>query len=263
VYNAVRKLVIISGTTRTLCGDYSPLYSFCSFLPWQRGLRTTSTLSAGRFGHPDAGVSKLERKELRIQLLGVQHDPLGIRSGGAECEHQPRRRRGGLGGGCHEAERCSPTCRSGSTYYPGIDQHESSAWGSTLRTGKKSSARPVLSPRSFFSHPLFNMQVPVWGQGFNLNPGLAWVFPVNDNLVLGLDGGVPVPGEVQADRRVGLLRPGAEITGSLGADYKLNEVASLSADFMLTALRRTSTTTREVLRRGILTGSICNTGSTS
>ena len=107
--------------------------------------------------------------------------------------------------------------------------------GINAPTGKKELPHDQFVTSILFSHPLFNMQVPVWGQGFNLNPGLAWVFPVNDNLVLGLAAAYQYRGKYKPIDGSGFYAPGPEITGSLGADYKLNEVASLSADFMLTA----------------------------
>ena len=107
--------------------------------------------------------------------------------------------------------------------------------GINAPTGKKELPHDQFVTSILFSHPLFNMQVPVWGQGLNVNPGLAWVFPVNDNLVLGLAAAYQYRGKYKPIEGSGFYAPGPEITGSLGADYKLNEVASLSADFMLTA----------------------------
>ncbi|HTY59982.1 MAG TPA: hypothetical protein VMF59_14265 [Bacteroidota bacterium] len=107
--------------------------------------------------------------------------------------------------------------------------------GINAPTGKKELPHDQFVTSILFSHPLFNMQVPAWGQGFNVNPGISWVFPVNDNLVLGLAGAYQYRGKYKPIEGSGFYAPGGEITASLGADYKLNDVASLSADFMLTA----------------------------
>jgi hypothetical protein len=107
--------------------------------------------------------------------------------------------------------------------------------GVNAPTGKKELPHDQFVTSILFSHPLFNMQVPVWGQGLNLNPGVAWVFPASDNLVLGLAAAYQYRGKYKPIEGSGFYAPGPEITGSLGADYKLNEISSLSADFMLTA----------------------------
>jgi hypothetical protein len=106
--------------------------------------------------------------------------------------------------------------------------------GINAPTGKKELPHDQFVTSILFSHPLFNMQVPVWGQGLNINPGVAWVFPVNDNLVLGVAGAYQYRGKYKPIEGSGFYAPGGEVTGSLGADYKLNEVSSLSADLMVT-----------------------------
>jgi hypothetical protein len=106
--------------------------------------------------------------------------------------------------------------------------------GINAPTGKKELPHDQFLTSILFSHPLFNMQVPVWGQGLNLNPGVSWVFPVNDNLVLGLAGAYQYRGKYKPLEGSGDYAPGGEISGSLGADYKLNEATSLSADLMVT-----------------------------
>ncbi len=107
--------------------------------------------------------------------------------------------------------------------------------GVNAPTGKKELSHDQFTTSILFSQPLFNMQVPVWGQGLNLNPGVSWVFPANDNLVLGLAAAYQYRGKYKPIDGGGFYAPGGEITGSLGADYRLNDVQSLSADFMFTS----------------------------
>ena len=107
--------------------------------------------------------------------------------------------------------------------------------GINAPTGKKELTHDQFVTSILFSEPLFNMQVPVWGQGVNVNPGVAWVFPVNDNVVLGLAAAYQYRGKYKPLEGSGDYAPGAEVTASLGADYKINEISSLSADFMFTA----------------------------
>ncbi len=107
--------------------------------------------------------------------------------------------------------------------------------GVNAPTGKKELPHDQFVTSILFSHPLFNMQVPVWGQGLNLNPGVSWVFPLSDNVVLGLAGAYQYRGKYKPIEGSGFYAPGGEGTGSLGADFRLSDVSSLSADFMITA----------------------------
>jgi len=107
--------------------------------------------------------------------------------------------------------------------------------GINAPTGKKELTHDQFVTSILFSEPLFNMQVPVWGQGLNINPGVSWVFPVSDNVVLGLAAAYQYRGKYKPLENSGFYAPGGEVSASLGADYKINEISSLSADFMFTS----------------------------
>jgi len=107
--------------------------------------------------------------------------------------------------------------------------------GINAPTGKKELTSDQFVTSILFSEPLFNMQVPVWGQGVNVNPGVAWVFPVKDNIVLGVAAAYQYRGKYKPIENSGFYAPGGEVSASLGADFKINEITSLSADFMFTS----------------------------
>ena len=86
-----------------------------------------------------------------------------------------------------------------------------------------------------FSNSLFNLQVPVLGQGLNINPGLAWVVPVGETVVLGLAGSFQYRGPYKPREGLGEYDPGDEITASAGLDFRVNETVSVSTDFVFSA----------------------------
>jgi hypothetical protein len=101
-------------------------------------------------------------------------------------------------------------------------------------TGKKSMDRDEFLTSVAVSQSLFNFNVPVFGQGFNVEPGAAWVFPVSDGVALGLAASYQYRGPYTPRSGLPSYDPGDEITGSVGVDFRLSETASLSTDFALT-----------------------------
>jgi hypothetical protein len=101
-------------------------------------------------------------------------------------------------------------------------------------TGKKSMDRDEFVTSVVLSQSLFNFNVPVFGQGFNVEPGAAWVVPLNDGVVLGLAASYSYRGGYKPRSGLASYDPGDEITGSLGFDFRLGENASLSTDVALT-----------------------------
>ncbi|MEW6511666.1 MAG: hypothetical protein AB1428_11995 [Bacteroidota bacterium] len=107
--------------------------------------------------------------------------------------------------------------------------------GVNAPTGKRELSRDQFLTSVLFSNSLFNLQVPVLGQGINLNPGVAWVFPVSDRVVLGLAGAFQYRGPYKPREGLDDYDPGEEFTGSAGIDFRMTETISVSADFVLTA----------------------------
>jgi hypothetical protein len=101
-------------------------------------------------------------------------------------------------------------------------------------TGKKSMERDEFVTSVVLSQSLFNFNVPAFGQGFNIEPGAAWVVPLNDAVVLGLAASYAYRGSYKPRSGLASYDPGDEITGSLGFDFRLGENSSVSTDFALT-----------------------------
>lgn len=106
--------------------------------------------------------------------------------------------------------------------------------GLNLPTGKTAMSTEEFGTSVLFSTSLFDLQVPVFGQGFNINPGLAWVFPVGDAVVLGLAGAYQYRGSYTPLKGQSKFNPGDEITASGGIDIRASETVSLSTDFVFT-----------------------------
>jgi len=107
--------------------------------------------------------------------------------------------------------------------------------GLNAPTGKRELTRDQFLTSVLFSNSLFNLQVPVLGQGLNINPGAAWVFPVRENLVLGLAAAYQYRGPYKPREALDEYDPGDEITGSAGIDYRATEAVSISMDVVFTA----------------------------
>jgi hypothetical protein len=106
--------------------------------------------------------------------------------------------------------------------------------GVNLPVGKREMDTSEFNTSVLLSQSLFDLQVPVFGQGFNVNPGAAWVFPASDNVVIGLAGAFTYRGPYKPLKGGGEYDPGDEFTASTGVDFRLSEAASLSTDFVAT-----------------------------
>ena len=106
--------------------------------------------------------------------------------------------------------------------------------GLNAPTGKRELSQEQFLTSVLFSNSLFNLQVPVLGQGLNVNPGVAWVFPLRDYLVLGIAAAFQYRGPYKPRDGLDEYDPGEEITGSAGIDYRATENISLSLDFVFT-----------------------------
>jgi hypothetical protein len=101
-------------------------------------------------------------------------------------------------------------------------------------TGKRSMERDEFLTSVTVSQSLFDLKVPVFGQGFNVEPGAAWVFPVGEKVALGLAVSYQYRGPYTPRSSLPSYDPGDEITATAGVDLRLNENSSLSTDLALT-----------------------------
>jgi len=107
--------------------------------------------------------------------------------------------------------------------------------GLNLPSGKSELGPDEFRTSAELSANIFNFQVPNFGQGFNISPGLTWAVPVRDNLVLGLGASYQYKGSFKPV--AGLsddYNPGDEVLFTGGLDLRLNETTTLSSDLIFT-----------------------------
>jgi hypothetical protein len=67
-----------------------------------------------------------------------------------------------------------------------------------------------------------------------INPGIAWVFPVDEGVVLGLGGSYQYKGKYTPRTGIDDYKPGDEILLTGGVDIRLTETSSFSTDLVFT-----------------------------
>jgi len=107
--------------------------------------------------------------------------------------------------------------------------------GLNLPSGKSELELQEFRTSAELSANIFDFQVPNFGQGFNVSPGLTWAVPVRDNLVFGLGASFQYKGSFKPV--AGLIDdfdPGDEVLFTGGLDLRLNETTTLSSDLIFT-----------------------------
>ncbi|MBM2840809.1 MAG: hypothetical protein HW412_1337 [Bacteroidetes bacterium] len=107
--------------------------------------------------------------------------------------------------------------------------------GVNLPSGKKKLTQEEFETSGLISNPIFHMQVPNFGTGFNIDPGIIWAMPVSETVVLGLGASYQYKGKFQPLEEFGDYDPGDEILVTGGVDARLSEGTTLSADLVFTA----------------------------
>lgn len=121
--------------------------------------------------------------------------------------------------------------------------------GLNLPSGKKELTDDELGTSFVFSRPFFRFQVPNFGQGFSVSPGLTLAIPLGEHFVLGLGGTYRIrrpykplskPLADFTDPSLGLegdYKPGNELLVTGGVDVFFNRITSFSVDVIYTRYR--------------------------
>ncbi|HEX9655401.1 MAG TPA: hypothetical protein VGB89_00645 [Bacteroidota bacterium] len=112
--------------------------------------------------------------------------------------------------------------------------HMSVSVGVNIPTGKTELTAEEFETAALVSNPVFDYRVPAWGQGFTINPGVAWVYEASRNVVVGFAGAYQYKGSYKPQKDVGEYNPGDEIVFTGGADLRLNESSSIALDVVFT-----------------------------
>jgi len=110
--------------------------------------------------------------------------------------------------------------------------------GINLPSGKKKLTQEEFETSGILSAAIFHMQVPNFGMGFNVEPGVIWAIPVNDDVVVGIGATYRYKGKFQPLEEFGDYDPGDEILVTGGADIRLAEGTTMSADIVFTTYGR-------------------------
>ena len=103
--------------------------------------------------------------------------------------------------------------------------------GLNIPSGKKELSLNELNTAVQLSQRHFAFRTPGFGQGFNIAPGVAWAFALNDDVVAGLTGKYAMTGAFRPIAgMVDNYEPGNELSLGAGLDLALSPSRSLSFD---------------------------------
>ena len=103
--------------------------------------------------------------------------------------------------------------------------------GLNIPSGKKELSLNELNTAVQLSQRHFAFRTPGFGQGFNIAPGVAWAFALNDDVVAGLTGKYAITGGFRPIAgMIDNYEPGNELTLGGGLDFALSISRSLSFD---------------------------------
>ena len=107
--------------------------------------------------------------------------------------------------------------------------------GFNLPSGKKELSATEFQTSSQIAYSYFNFQVPGFGQGLNISPGISWAAPVSDNLVFGLGATYQYKsGFKPLANMTDNYDPGDEILITTGFDFKLAPTTTFAVDVVFT-----------------------------
>lgn len=123
--------------------------------------------------------------------------------------------------------------------------------GMNLPSGKKELTLNEFVSSSLISYSVFGFQVPNFGEGFGVAPGVTWAIPLSDDVVAGL-------GATYQRRNAfrpfaafaGEYDPGDEILATAGVEIRLDATATLSLDLSFSSYSSDKIAGREIFSAG-------------
>jgi hypothetical protein len=107
--------------------------------------------------------------------------------------------------------------------------------GMNLPSGKSKLSSEEFETSIIMSQNIFDLQVPNFGQGFNLSPGFIWAVPLGDSFILGLGASYQYRGPFDPLENLQNYDPGDEILLTGGFDVALSSSFNISGDVILTS----------------------------
>jgi hypothetical protein len=122
--------------------------------------------------------------------------------------------------------------------------------GVNLPSGKKKLTQEEFETSGLISNTIFHLQIPGFGSGFGIDPGVIWAVPVSEEFVLGLGASYQYKGKFQPLEEFGDYDPGDEILVTGGCDVKVGEGAAFSLDAVFTTYGKDKLDGEEVFAAG-------------
>jgi hypothetical protein len=105
--------------------------------------------------------------------------------------------------------------------------------GVNLPTGKEQIEMTNFSSSVLLNQDVFNLRMPVSGQGTNIFAGITWAKDISDNIVICLGASYQVKGEyspIEDDTIT--YKPSNELLLTSGIDFRLNKSTTISGDII-------------------------------
>ena len=102
--------------------------------------------------------------------------------------------------------------------------------GVNAPTGMVNLTREEFLASVLLSNTVFRLHVPQFGQGWNINPGILYAFPLSEQAAMGLGLSYEYAGSYHPVASVGAYDPGDEILATAGLDFTLAEGETVSID---------------------------------
>lgn len=116
------------------------------------------------------------------------------------------------------------------------DKHLIFNAGLGLPTGKTTLNPDEFSTSVLISQHYWNFNVPSFGQGFNLSPGVTWAAPLSDATVIGLGMAFQIRGGfIPMKDTQNVYKPGNEILLTCGVDLRLATLSTFAWDFIFSS----------------------------
>jgi len=123
--------------------------------------------------------------------------------------------------------------------------------GMNVPTGKRELMLREFNTTALLSQNMLGFETPIFGQGFNLSPGLTWAFPAGEIVVLGLGMSYQIKGGYKPIAKMsGDYNPGGELLITAGLDARTGEAESFSFDLIWTNYKADKIGSDEIFRAG-------------
>ncbi len=123
--------------------------------------------------------------------------------------------------------------------------------GMNIPTGKREIKLGEFNTTALVSQNMLRFETPIFGQGFNLAPGLTWALPLSESVVLGFGTSYQVKGEYKPIAKMsGNYKPGDELLATAGLDARTGEAESFSFDLIWTNYYADKIGSKKIFRAG-------------